>query len=85
MNMDLDLDQIPLHMLELCEAYITDREPVEDEFLEAIISNNLRGAVQAADDTNIALIPVYVSYFYNKAPSECWGSKARYEAWLTGE
>ena len=52
------------------------------EFLCAVISNDLREAVGQADDENIANLPAYVSYFYNKAPHNCWGSKKKMEAWL---
>lgn len=43
-------------------------------FLTAVITNDLNGAVGAADHLNIRLIPEYVFYFYNYCPGNCWGS-----------
>ena len=51
-------------------------------FLSAIISNDLSGACRNADDTNIDLLPVYVSFFYNCAPSSCSGSQENFRNWL---
>jgi hypothetical protein len=51
-------------------------------FLRAVIQNDLREAVGAADDENMANLPAYVAYFYNEAPSDCWGSPENMEAWI---
>lgn len=50
-------------------------------FLCAVISNNLRKAVQQADDNNIHLLSAYVHWFYNWAPAQCWGSQEAVEGW----
>lgn len=50
-------------------------------FLKAIICNDLREACSQADDENLFILPVYVSFFYNETPSTCWGSKEKMEAW----
>lgn len=52
-------------------------------FLSAVISNNLKEAVGRADNKNIRLLPEYVFYFYNYAPSVCWGSTEKMDRWLT--
>lgn len=54
---------------------------VPGSFLSAVIRNDLREAVGCADDTNIRNLPAYVGYFYNEAPSQCWGSFEKVEAW----
>lgn len=51
-------------------------------FLAAVICNDLRGAVGRADAENLSQLPAFVSYFYNDAPSSCWGSPEKFEAWL---
>ena len=51
-------------------------------FLEAIIINDLSSAVANADDENIGNIPAYVAYFYNHAPSSCWGSDEKMHNWI---
>ena len=76
-----DPSNIPAQMMAALNAYIETGRPV-GQFLQAVISNNLKDAVGRADDTNIALIPAYVIYLYNEAPAFCWGSPERYEEWL---
>lgn len=51
-------------------------------FLMAVICNDLALAVGLADSTNLANLPAYVGYFYNEAPSPCWGSPAKAAAWI---
>lgn len=72
---------IPAHMMETLQAYIEYGRPTGD-FLQAVISNDLREACGRADDTNFRILPAYVIYLYNNAPAACWGSRAKYEAWL---
>jgi hypothetical protein len=72
------------HMMGAIRRYIDDRIP-PGSFLEAVICNDLQNAVGCADDTNLHNLPAFVGYFYNEAPSTCWGSREKYEAWLSGE
>jgi hypothetical protein len=72
---------IPERMLGGITRYIEDGIPPGD-FLAAVICNDLAQAVSRADDENIANIPAYVGYFYNKAPSGCWGSYEKMGAWI---
>ena len=72
-------------MLGAIKRYIENKlEP--GSFLTAIICNDLKGAVQSAvqsaDEENLKNIPAFVSYFYNEAPSTCWGSIELMENWL---
>jgi hypothetical protein len=53
-------------------------------FLEAVISNDLREACGRADDRNLWHLPVLVAYLYNEAPSAAWGSRDKYENWISG-
>ena len=52
-------------------------------FLQAVITNDLRRAVEQADDENLMNLPAYMAYFYHEAPSDCWGSPEKMKAWLT--
>ena len=72
---------IPIHMMDGIRRYIDDHIPPGD-FLSSIITNDLRESVGRADDENIRNIPAYVSYFYNEAPSSCWGSAEKMNEWL---
>ena len=51
-------------------------------FLTAVIENNLSEAVGRADDENCENLPAFVAYFYNEAPSPCWGSPEKRRAWI---
>jgi len=53
-------------------------------FLTAVICNDLRGAVWQADEENMRNLPAFVTYFYNEAPSTCWGSHEKMVAWMNG-
>lgn len=55
---------------------------VPGDFLAHVLSNNLRGAIQSADGTNLWLLPVYVAFLYNHADSRSWGSKEKVQQWL---
>jgi len=73
---------IPEYMHAGIERYIVQRiKP--GSFLTAVLSNDLRKAVEQADGLNITLLPDYVKFFYNYTPSGCWGSAAKVEEWLT--
>ena len=51
-------------------------------FLTAVIENNLSEAVGRADNENLENLPAFLAYFYNEAPSPCWGSPAKRQAWV---
>jgi hypothetical protein len=72
---------IPARMMGGIERYVEHGIPPGD-FLSAIISNNLSGAVSHADEENCRNIPAYVGYLYNNVPSGCWGSPENFERWL---
>jgi len=72
---------IPSRMMGGIERYISDGIPPGD-FLTSIITNDLSGAVGAADDENLRNLPAYVAYFYNEVPSGCWGSREIFDNWM---
>ena len=52
-----------------------------DDFLTAVISNNLMRAVLAADDDNQRALVDWARLFYNAAPCGCFGSTKRLDEW----
>lgn len=62
-------------------AYVQTGRPVGD-FLQAVIANDLRNAVNYADDENLQNLPAYIGYLVNKVPGTCWGSREAYKAWI---
>lgn len=73
--------QIPDYMREGINRYIEHGiEP--GSFLTAVIQNDFVNAVAQADDNNIRNLPAYANYFYNHAPSQCWGSAEVMNEWI---
>ena len=54
---------------------------IPGDFLQAIITNNLREAFARADDENRHIIGNYVKLFYCHAPAGCWGSVDAMRYW----
>jgi|TARA_R110000744_G_scaffold239736_3_gene357139 hypothetical protein len=50
-------------------------------FLTAVLSNDLIKAVNIADSENIKLLPDIVTWLYNFAPQECFGSFENVQDW----
>ncbi len=79
-----DYSLIPSHMMDALTRYIENKiKP--GGFLTAVLCNNLKLAVGQADYINIKIIPVYVSFLYNNAPANCWGSVENFENYLRNE
>lgn len=75
---------IPDYMASSIDDYLKEGI-LPGKFLTAIICNNLLEAVMYADDTNISNIPAFVSFFHNEAPSVCWGSEEKMNAWISAK
>jgi hypothetical protein len=74
---------IPAHMIASLQRYIEKRiQP--GGFLTAVLSNDLLGACERADDDNLRILPAYMGYLYNEAPGGCWGSPDTVKEWLAG-
>lgn len=77
-----DWGKIPVRMRKPIILYI-EKGYIVDDFLAALISNDLKNTFFKADDENINLIFDYMKFFYNCVPSKCWGSKEKYENWIS--
>jgi len=75
------LEQIPENTLETIERYV-QRGIHTGDFLQAVISNNLREAIGRADHGNLWALKQIVQVFHNYCPGECWGSFNAYKAWI---
>jgi hypothetical protein len=73
---------IPPHMQESIRRYVVNRI-APGHFLQGVITNDLRMAVNHADETNLPLIKLYVQWFYNQAPAGCTGSRETMLQWLS--
>lgn len=63
------LHRLPEHMRE------------SSSFMRAVLTNDLMGAFAHADETNAACMKGWVLFLYNHAPSECYGSLEKLNAW----
>ncbi len=78
------LHQIPRHMHEPMIRWINYGEPAPDamgSFLRAVLTNDLQGAFDCADDENLAAIRGWITFLYNDAPGPCHGTKERLVEW----
>lgn len=74
---------VPSHLLEGLRKYADDRIPTGG-FLRAVLENNLKEAVQAADIHSQLALCAVVSYCYNHIPADSWGSPEKVNEWLRG-
>jgi len=73
-------DDIATATRETFALYI-DHGYLPGDFLTAVLQNDLRAAVAAADPINQTLLPTYVAWLISYAPYDCWGSPEQVEAW----
>lgn len=73
--------RMPFRTKETIDNYVTKRwKP--GHFVGAVLANDLKGAVAAADRDNQAALIEIVRYVYNYLPHTCWGSYEIVNAWL---
>jgi len=79
--MDINYDMLPAHMQEGTKRYI--EEGIQPGgFLTKVICNDLFGAYRRADDVNMSRMKDWVLFFYNEAPSNCYGSQESMNNWI---
>ena len=74
---------IPEYMQDAIIRYYENGIPPGD-FLGAVIDNDLKKAIERADDVNVNCLKAYVMWFYNQAPSGSWGHAGAVKDWLSG-
>lgn len=75
------LHMLPEHMQGAMERYIAHGIP-PGSFLTAVLENDLFEAIGRADYENVQRLADYVRFLYNFAPSNCYGSREKIEAWV---
>ena len=71
---------VPSHMHGGMVRYVEEGIPPGD-FLTAVINNDLKEACARADSKNKVNLPAFVMWFYNQAPSGCWGYENAVRDW----
>lgn len=77
----LNYELLPGHIREGVKRYI-EKGIEPGSFLTAIICNDLKESFGRADETNRARMFDIVGFFYNEAPSRCWGSQETMNRWM---
>lgn len=75
-------DDIPIWVWEDLQRYINNLQP-PGFFIRAILENNLVDSVIFSDSKES--ITHIVLYLYYNAPSICWGSPEKVQAWLNSK
>lgn len=78
--MDFSKYNIPKHTQGAIERWV-DHGLFPGGFLEAVLTNDLFGAVGRADSENIRALKDIVMFVYNEVPSSAWGSKEQMQAY----
>ena len=74
------LRSLPPHMIDGVVRYLVRGIP-PGSFLNAVLSNDLMGALREADDANRNALWAYGNFLYNCAPSDAYGSPERVAEW----
>tara|TARA_Y100000296_G_C5169952_1_gene256732 strand:- start:161 stop:481 length:321 start_codon:yes stop_codon:yes gene_type:complete len=75
-----DYSKLPLALQYGMKRYLENGSPTGD-FLNAVLSNDLLGAVSRADDKNVKLLPEIVRWMHWEIPSNAWGSQEKVKSW----
>lgn len=78
----LNYELLDENLRDTMRRYIEHRVP-PGHFLQAVLSNDLHEACARADWENRHKLFDLVSWLHNEAPSTCWGSPERFQAWLS--
>ncbi len=77
---EIDYSGLPEHMRAGTRRWI-EEGIIPGDFLQAVITNDLKEAVFRADGINIHLIVEWVQFFVWKAPSGSQGSPVHMKEW----
>jgi len=78
---NIDYHILPEHIRGGVQRYI-EYGITPGSFLSAVICNDLKESFGCADHINTARMHDIVSFFYNEAPSTCWGSQQIMDEWI---
>ena len=77
----LEGTDIPEYMREGLALYIV-KGILPGNFLTQVLEDSLKGAIWAADCTNIQRLYAYIEWLSMNAPVECWGNRRRVRKWI---
>jgi hypothetical protein len=74
--------EIPPYTLDALEDWAIEGH-MPGGFLQAFLRNDLKRALNRADDNNFPAIGTLHAFVYNYAPASCWGSEDAVESWAS--
>ena len=77
----VDYSRLPEHMQDGAREYV-ERGLEPGGFMLAVLCNDLTLAFGRADTINAAAMAEWARWLWNEAPSQCWGSRTKVEAWI---
>lgn len=77
-------DKIPVHLQAGLGRYLYNHAKPGD-FLMAVLSNDLMGALAHGDEESIAGLRDLIAYLYWEVGVDCYGSKETVDKWLKNE
>lgn len=76
-------DTLPSHMQDAAQDYVERGiDPGRHDFLYELLTNDLVGVFQFADNTNLACLQDWITWLWWEPPSSCWGSVEKVKAWI---
>ncbi len=78
----LDYTKLPSRHMEGAIMRWIDHGIPPGSFMHAVLTNNLKETLARADSINREQLHGLVSWFYNEAPSNCWGSEDKVSKWI---
>lgn len=79
--MQINYDRLPEHMRAGFRRYIEHGIP-GGSFMDAVLSNDLIGAMETADEINRERLFDTCVFLLNQAPAGCFGSPERVSKWI---
>ena len=73
---------IPERMMIDLDNYLKYGIEPGDFLLSVLCNRGLIDVMDRADNENLANLPAYGAYLYNKVPSAAWGSEEKVVAWM---
>ena len=78
---DINYALLPEHLRDGMRRYI-EQHIRPGDFLFGVLINNFMEACGHADAISSQFLPDIATFLHNEAPSGCWGSTRKVEAWL---
>ena len=74
-------NDLPSNLFNALERYVNYGVKPGD-FLSAVLSNDLFGAIGRADHISLSFLPKICSFVYNELPGNYWGSRENMKEWI---